>query len=398
MELPLDIQKIISCLAQANHEAFVVGGCVRDFLQNKRPKDWDITTSATPTQMRAALKNYKLVPTGEQYGTLTVVVNSESYELTTYRADGNYTDGRRPDSVLFSKHLKEDLKRRDFTINAMAYNTETGLVDLFGGFLDLQNKIIRCVGNPNDRFKEDALRIMRAVRFACHLNFSIAKETQQAIFENGEKLKNVSQERITAELITILKKRNKNIRPVIEYIIKTTISQDIHAKVIDALFTIKTEDIEILLAIIFSNIENPKDILFQKKLDNKTINNTCVLIENRYTQMLATKPAAKHMLKNFGHDICLKLLQIRQLDLGDTKNDISQLETIWQQIMQNNEPYKISHLNISGTDIMAMGIPQGKHIGQILEHCLNVVIDNPSKNTKPHLHKEVLCIKESLRI
>ena len=202
LTIPEKVEFIINKLETAGFEAYAVGGCVRDSILGRKPDDWEITTSAKPEQVKALFR--RTVDTGLQHGTVTVMIDKEGFEVTTYRVDGEYEDGRHPKEVTFTASLEEDLKRRDFTINAMAYNTSSGLVDMFGGLEDIKKKIIRCVGNPLERFTEDALRIMRAVRFSAQLGFEIEKETKAALSVIAPNLKNVSAERIETELVKLL--------------------------------------------------------------------------------------------------------------------------------------------------------------------------------------------------
>ena len=204
--VPEDVNYIIGLLREKGHEAYVVGGCVRDCLLDEEPKDWDITTSALPEEVKEIF--YKTIDTGIKHGTVTVMLHGVGYEITTYRVDGEYHDGRHPDSVSFTRCLDEDLKRRDFTINAFAYSDETGIKDLFGGLSDLKNRIIRCVGDPLERFGEDALRILRAVRFAAKLGFTIEPDTYRAAEKLAQNLRLVSSERIKAEIDKILTSDN----------------------------------------------------------------------------------------------------------------------------------------------------------------------------------------------
>ncbi|MCL1996000.1 MAG: CCA tRNA nucleotidyltransferase [Defluviitaleaceae bacterium] len=419
MEIPLDISKIMCALTDKGYEAFVVGGCVRDSLLHKKPKDWDITTNATPAQMCNALSDYRLIPTGEKYGTITVLVGGMPYEITTYRADGNYSDGRRPDKVTFSQNIEEDLQRRDFTINAMAYSHHTGLIDLFGGMTDIKNKVIRCVGNPKDRFKEDALRIMRAIRFACRLNFTVSEDTVTVILEQVDNLKHVSQERITGELIEILKAKNEKNRHLTEYIIKSTIPEickrathtpNMFNYTMDGIFIDKTGDIEILLAILFcdncaeKSAKMAQIVLTRMKFDNKTINNVCYLIRNHDLKMQPNKRYAKGILNKFGYEKSLKLLEFQILhksahkhsiekkeDFEQFSADAENLRNLWQQIIEDKEVFQLKDLAINGDDLIKFGIPQGKNLGKILLECLEYVMDNPENNNKNDLYKEVVC-------
>ena len=202
--LPEFVKKALIRTNEAGEEAFIVGGCVRDILMGKTPHDWDITTSAKPEKTKEIFSSFKTVDTGLKHGTVLVLIDGEPLEITTYRIDGEYTDCRHPDSVSFTSDIENDLSRRDFTVNAMAYNDEKGLVDLFGGEDDIRNKIIRCVGDADKRFNEDALRIMRALRFSSTLGFTIESETKKAILKNRELLNNVAKERISTELLKLL--------------------------------------------------------------------------------------------------------------------------------------------------------------------------------------------------
>ncbi len=204
ISIPTNILKALNILTDDGYDAYVVGGCVRDAYLNKEPNDWDITTSATPEQMKAVFSDFKVIETGIKHGTLSIIVDGEAIEITTMRVDGDYTDNRHPDSVEFTCDIHKDLSRRDFTVNAMAYNPKTGLIDPFDGKGDIERKIIRCVGNPDRRFNEDALRIMRALRFACTLNFDISPDTAESILKNKALLNNVAKERIRVELLKLI--------------------------------------------------------------------------------------------------------------------------------------------------------------------------------------------------
>ena len=198
--IPGEVQYIINTFAASSSEAYIVGGCVRDSVLGKNPTDWDICTPALPERTMELFKDHHIIKTGLRHGTITLILNHKPFEITTYRIDGAYTDNRRPDNVEFVSSLKEDLSRRDFTINAMAYNPSEGIIDFFGGIEDLKNGIIRCVGDPDRRFEEDALRIMRALRFAAVLGFSVHKKTREAVLRNKARLSNIAAERIAAEL------------------------------------------------------------------------------------------------------------------------------------------------------------------------------------------------------
>ena len=208
LTLPKNVEFIINRLENAGFEAFCVGGAVRDSVMNITPGDWDITTSALPEETKAIFGDFKTIDTGIKHGTITIIMDKKPYEVTTFRIDGEYNDNRHPENVLFTRNLKDDLSRRDFTINALAYNKKTGLADLFGGQADIYNSIIRTVGEPEKRFKEDGLRIMRALRFSAVLGFDIEENTKKAIHKNKDLLKNISAERLSAELIKLICGKN----------------------------------------------------------------------------------------------------------------------------------------------------------------------------------------------
>ena len=204
IKIPKDVQQVLNILKKNGFQAYVVGGCVRDSVMGRTPLDWDVTTNAMPDEIKKAFASFKTVDTGIQHGTVLIISGETPVETTTFRIDGSYSDNRHPDSVKFTPSLKEDLARRDFTINAMAYNEEEGIIDCFGGIDDIKNKVIRCVGDPDKRFNEDALRILRAIRFSSVLGFGIEKETQESVIKNKNLLSNIAVERIDTELTKLL--------------------------------------------------------------------------------------------------------------------------------------------------------------------------------------------------
>ena len=284
IDLPKNVENIIGSLEEHGFEGFAVGGCVRDSLLKKTPKDWDITTDALPVDMKKIFK--KTFDTGIAHGTVTVLMDGVGYELTTYRIDGNYSDGRHPDSVSFSKSLSEDLCRRDFTINAMAYSNKKGIVDLFDGRKDLQNGIIRAVGDAKKRFDEDALRMLRAVGFAAQLGFKIDDDTFEAIKEKAKLLSKVSKERIFVEL-------NKSLNGDFAQNIKMVYTSGLYryigkefAKLDENIYNFYPRKFpnkkHMYWAAFLENIENVeavKKILFELKSDNATRNNTYLLVK-----------------------------------------------------------------------------------------------------------------------
>ena len=364
---------VIETLEKSGFEAFLVGGAVRDAIMNKTPTDYDITTNATPEKVISLFE--RTIPTGIKHGTVTVIINSLPIEVTTYRTESGYSDSRHPESVKFVKNLQEDLMRRDFTTNALAFNEKTGVVDYFGGVSDIENKILRTVGKAEERFQEDALRILRLFRFSSTLQFSIEENTFWAALSLSKSLEKISSERIATELFKALCGKN--------------------AEILNPL--IKSGGLE------FLGIENEVDFsLFQ----NKNISDKLKIFMFLYLskcdiQKTLTLLKTSNILKNY----CLNLEKITALSPKNSKTDIKYLlsefseeeicdyfemqntdniESILNQIHNENEPYKISHLALSGDDLKALGY-SGKEIGEILSYLLNNVIKHPENNEKQKL-------------
>lgn len=445
MFIPKNVEKIISILYNAGFEAYVVGGCVRDSLLGIKPHDWDICTSATPEQTKECFKNYKMFDSGIKHGTVSVVIDNEVFEITTYRIDGEYTDSRHPESVIFTTNIVEDLSRRDFTINAMAYNKKEGLLDPFNGRNDLKSKIIRCVGNPYDRFCEDALRILRALRFAARFEFSIADDTHEAILKEKNRLSNISYERINSELCGILMAKNcgnnilrKYSQVIIEFIpeLKDIIGfeqnnphhlYDVWEHTLHCMNhkDINSQEIDVRLALLLHDIGKPhcysednnkighfkghahvsaemaKIILKRLRFSNKEIESVTQLIEFHDYCFAETKPAVKKILNKLGCKEQLeKLLSLRKFDIWGQNNlqfitwraklqKIKRIEDLLCEIIKEEACFKLSDLSINGKDLIKYGIPEGKPIGKILKTLLEMVINDVVKNNKEDLLKAV---------
>lgn len=392
IDLPKNVENIIGSLEEHGFEGFAVGGCVRDSLLKKTPKDWDITTDALPEDMKKIFK--KTFDTGIAHGTVTVLMDGVGYELTTYRVDGNYSDGRHPDSVSFSKSLSEDLCRRDFTINAMAYSNKKGIVDLFDGRKDLQNGIIRAVGDAKKRFDEDALRMLRAVRFAAQLGFKIDDDTFEAIKEKAKLLSNVSKERIFVEL-------NKSLCGDFAQNIKMVYTSGLY-RYIGKEFSKLDENIydfyprkfpnkkHMYWAAFLENIENVeavKKILFELKSDNATKNNTYLLVKELKNPLPSSDEDIRWSLHRIGADLFCDYIEILRSDKKniDILDKIDTIENRYSQILKENHAYEISMLDITGKDLMDIGISKGPKIGEVLEFLLKKVIENPLNNEKSSL-------------
>lgn len=400
MRLPYDVNRIIEVLEQAGYEAYSVGGCVRDSLLGEEPKDYDITTSASPSQVKALFK--KTIDTGIEHGTVTVRMNGESYEVTTYRIDGEYEDFRHPKEVKFTGNLEEDLMRRDFTINAMAYNEKSGLVDLYGGEEDLKNHIIRCVGDPVKRFTEDALRMLRAVRFAAKLSFTIEDSTFDAMKLLHENLAHVSAERIYVELSKTLLSDN----PEMIYAAYKAGLTGIFMPELDAFF--EREDAEkillrlknaepnlqVRLALLLENVTSESDeeagqvayhILKRLKTDKYTFETVRKLVSLRTYRLKNDRYEVRKFLALYGREIaeyylaCLKVKGDSEIILAD------KLTSTVNSIYDANECVKVVDMALSGSDLIEMGFEKGTTIGKVLDKLFSEVLKDPSLNNRDDL-------------
>lgn len=372
--IPKEIQFIIDTLVKNGFEAYLVGGCVRDMLMGIPPHDYDITTSAPPEIILTIFE--KTIPTGIKHGTVTVINGGIAAEVTTYRADGEYADHRRPESVTFVKSLKEDLARRDFTVNAIAYNEKEGIKDFFGGIEDINKKILRAVGDPEKRFREDALRILRLFRFASVLGFTPEKETLKAALKCAPLLESISAERISSELRKAVSGKNPmSLKPL------TDIGglQFIGIKSPDYLKIIPLQSEELAL---FSFLYSATDDLMSALNFLKPSNKEKRLYENILTLLSLPFPQSKEEIKEMlfkTNPISVeKYLYFKSSYFGrDTENAQSML----REILENGEPYKISDLKISGKNLINMGI-SGEKIGETLEYLRKSVVYNPEQNKK----------------
>lgn len=382
IELPYAVEEIISRLNAHGYEASAVGGCVRDSLLGRKPEDWDITTSARPEQVKKIFP--RTIDTGIAHGTVTIMIHKVGYEVTTYRIDGEYEDGRHPKEVQFTSNLIEDLKRRDFTINAMAYSSRDGIVDAFGGIEDLKAGLIRCVGNPIDRFTEDALRILRAVRFSAQLGFAIEPETYQAISVIAPNLEHVSKERILAELGKLLVSNHPDrIGLVYETGMAPFISPDF-AQVKRPFPTIDPQlpaRKHLRWAAFLQNEtdERAVRILRQLKSDNDTINKVRTLLRFVKTPLMPKKAELRKIMSQMTPELYDDLLLLRNVD---PKGEIVRLT---EEIRQDGDCLYLKQLAVSGRDLMDAGIGPGKKVGETLSALLDLVLERPEYNQKEKL-------------
>lgn len=391
IKLPEDVKFIIKTLIKNGYEAYIVGGCVRDSIIGRNINDWDMTTSAEPEKVVELFD--KVILTGIKHGTVTIVINNNHYEITTFRNDGEYDDNRHPVKVEFVKTLREDLARRDFTINAIAYNDDCGIQDYFNGIRDLDIKIIRTVGNAALRFNEDALRMLRAVRFSAQLGFEIDKNTFEAIKKVSSNIVYISKERVRDELNKIILSDNtkfialKNSK-LLEYLIPEL--NDINNDKLLQLNNID-KDIIVRLAILLIDLgENlSEDILKRFKYDNNTINNVKLLIKNKDYD-LDNIVNIKKLLNIIGEDLMYDLVSIKksQVILSSDGNKNYKLSLIEKSlanikdILNSGQCYSLKQMKINGKDLISLGYEKGKNIGEVLNYLLNLVMENSQLNDR----------------
>lgn len=379
--LPSDTEYIIETLQKNGYEAYAVGGCVRDMLNGDTPHDFDITTSAEPEAVISLFK--KTVPTGIKHGTVTVIINGVPNEVTTYRTDGEYRDHRRPDSVIFVKSLREDLARRDFTVNAMAYNKRDGLKDFFGGKQDIQNRILRAVGEPEHRFYEDALRILRLFRFSSVLGFNIEENTLKAALEYAPTLKSVSAERIYSELLkTLCGKNPAALKPLtdISGLRFSGLTSDPDYGILPLLGSADTK----LFAFLYSGGADVTAALDFLRVPNKTKKAARDMLTLLNMPFPKTKPEIKEMLYLTSPVSVENYFDYKAAYGENCENARNMLS----EIIENAEPYKISDLKIRGEDLKKLGI-RGRETGEMLEALRKYVIPDPTLNTKSRLLEEI---------
>lgn len=425
INIPENVEKCINKLNEAGFEAFIVGGCVRDSIIGRVPSDWDVCTSALPQETKEVFKDFKTIDIGREHGTIAVIYHKDIIEITTYRIDGEYRDNRRPDNVEFTFKIEDDLSRRDFTINAMAYNKERGLVDFFYGKVDIEKKIVRCVGEPNRRFNEDALRIMRAFRFAAQLNYLIEEKTLNAMKEAKELLRNISVERIVVELNKLLmSEQPKNMirllfemdifKEIIEFMHNCNLKVDNFKDFTENCGQIienSPQDLSIRLCILLNYIieayeivekdnlekehEEKNNTLVEKilralKYDNKTIKEVSTLSLYYDRELICDKVQIKRILNLVDINVFNKLILMKKAIKKEF--NVKEYKSVLKSIEENKECYRIKDLKINGSNLINLGIKDRKAIGQILNAILNMVIENPTMNN----HEKLMELGEKL--
>ena len=442
IELPEAVRNIINTLQSAGYEAWAVGGCVRDSILGRVPDDWDITTSARPEQVKAIFK--KTVDTGIQHGTVTVLWNRAGYEVTTYRIDGEYEDSRHPKEVQFTASLREDLRRRDFTINAMAYNEEAGLVDIFGGIEDIRAKKIRCVGDPMERFSEDALRMMRAVRFSAQLGYEIEEETEAAICRLSPTLQKISAERIRTELVKLLISLHPELLeacwrtgmtavflPEFDRMMETSQNNPHHCYNVGehTIRAMKASAPEktLRLALLFHDMGKPetkttdgegidhfrghevkssdmaRTVMRRLKFDNNTIDRVVRLVR---AHDIKIEPGQKYMrraLNRLGEDIFPELFAVKEADLEaqsvyqreEKQTELLVMRKDYEAVLKSKACVSLKNLAVNGKDLIAAGAAPGKGLGEMLQKLLEEVLEEPERNTREYLLGRVKQMREA---
>lgn len=432
IQMPDKVHKIIEILEAAGYEAYAVGGCVRDSILGREPNDWDITTSAKPEEIKSLFT--RTIDTGIKHGTVTVMLDKEGFEVTTYRIDGIYEDSRHPKEVTFTASLEEDLKRRDFTVNAMAYNERTGLVDIFGGLSDIEQGIIRCVGNAEERFTEDALRMLRAVRFSAQLGYEIEEDTKQAIRRLASNLKKISAERIQAELVKLVTSPHpdylrtayetgitKHILPEFDICMETNQNNPHHCYNVGEhiLHSMQetSPDKVLRLGMLFHDIAKPqtlsiddegithnkghaelgekmtKQILRRLKFDNDTIDKVSKIVLYHDQEVGLTPSGVRRAVNRMGEEIFTMLFAVQYADVlaqsdylrEEKLQKLTYKKEIYEGICQRKECLNLKDLAVTGSDLIALGIPAGRQIGVILSDLLDIVLEEPARNTREEL-------------
>ncbi len=392
--LPRPVRYVLSRLRENGFEGYAVGGCVRDSIMGISPHDWDVCTNALPSEVCSCFKSERIIETGIKHGTVTVIINGDErmpIEITTYRIDGTYTDNRRPDYVSFTSKLSQDLARRDFTVNALAYSDEDGLVDCFGGLKDIEDGIIRCVGVANERFNEDGLRILRALRFASVLGFSIEASTHKAVLENAHLLKNISAERIAAELNKLLLGSPWLVLKEYESVLKVFIPDLCVSENCIVALKRAEKHLHIRLAILLSAFDkmDTAKILRNLKYDTKTINTVSTLTAYAQVPLQDNRPFVRRMLNALSPEVFRLLLSLKSSLETDMQSLIENVWAVYDEVQESGLVYSIKDLDVSGDDLKALGL-SGKEIGKALEDALSACIDERIENKKQEIIKYII--------
>lgn len=432
IRLSRKVENIIEKIQAAGYEAYAVGGCVRDSILGREPDDWDITTSAKPEEVKKLFD--RTIDTGIQHGTVTVMIDREGFEVTTYRIDGKYEDSRHPKDVTFTANLKEDLRRRDFTINAMAYNEKDGLIDLYGGLRDMERRLIRCVGDAKERFTEDALRMMRAVRFSAQLGYTIEENTKAAITELAPAIQKISAERIQVELVKLMISDHPDfiriayetgitaqIFPEFDICMRTGQNNPHHCysvgeHILHTLSYVKADKV-LRLGMLFHDIGKPAtltvdeqgvthnhghaavgekmafQIMKRLKFDNDTTDKVSKIVRYHDRKIENDAKSVRKAISYIGEDIFPLLFSVKYADImaqsdhlrREKLRELETLKVIYEDIIAKEECLSLKDLAVTGNDLIAAGIKPGREIGRILHNLLDVVLEEPECNRKEYL-------------
>ncbi len=443
IQLPEKVNFIIRTITEAGYEAFAVGGCIRDSLLGRVPDDWDITTSASPYQVKELFR--RTIDTGIAHGTVTVMLDKEGFEVTTYRIDGEYEDSRHPKEVTFTSNLVEDLKRRDFTINAMAYNDESGLIDVFEGARDIERKLIRCVGDPKERFSEDALRMMRAVRFSAQLGYEVEEQTKNAIKELAGNLTHISAERVQVELVKLVASQHPDrLRLAYEVGITAVVLPefdscmgvvqnnphhcfDVGEHTLKSMEAIRADKV-LRLTMLFHDIGKPKarttdeaginhfhghpviseemarKILRRLKFDNDTIHKVTGLVKYHDYDVEPSQRNVRRAIMKIGEELFPLLFEVKQADTDaqsdylkeEKEENLKAIKLLYEQIIEEKQCVTLKMLAVTGKDLMEeAGMEPGRELGEALSYLLDFVIEDPARNQKDILLEEVKNFKKN---
>ncbi len=432
IQLPRKAEDIIEKIQAAGYEAYAVGGCIRDSILGKEPDDWDITTSAKPEEVKMLFD--RTIDTGIQHGTVTVMIGKEGFEITTYRIDGKYEDSRHPKDVTFTSNLKEDLRRRDFTINAMAYNSKDGLIDLYEGVQDMKQGLIRCVGDAEERFTEDALRMMRAVRFSAQLGYAIEENTKKAIRKLAPTIQNISAERIRTELVKLMTSAHPDffriayetgitaqVFPEFDICMETEQNNPHHCysvgeHILHTLSYVESDKV-LRLAMLFHDIGKPRTltideegithnhghaavgeeltvrILKRLKFDNDTIDKVKKLVRYHDRKIETNAKSVRRAVSDMGEDIFPLLFSVKYADImaqseyqrDEKLSELETLKSIYGRIIEEKNCLSLKDLAVTGGDLIAAGMKPGREIGTALHKLLEAVLEEPEHNQKEYL-------------
>ncbi len=429
MTLPKKVVYIIGLLEGAGYEAYAVGGAVRDSIMGITANDWDITTSALPDEVKAVFADFDVIETGIKHGTVTVLIDGEPFEITTYRVESQYSDHRHPDFVDFSRNLKDDLRRRDFTMNAIAFSP-SGFIDPFGGQEDIKNRVIRCVGNADERFDEDALRILRAARFSSVLGFAIDGSTRTAMSKSKAFLRGISAERVFTELKKLLCGQNvfavlDGCKDVVFEVIPELCAcdgfdqrtphhvHDVYGHIIRSVEAVRC-DVTLRLAMLLHDVAKPdcfflgddkkghfyghhklsaeaaRTILRRLKCDNDTLDDVVFLIENHMTELRPEKKLVKRRLGRMGERRLRMLVEVQKADtigcgMGENMDKLFEYEKLIDEVVEEGLCFSLKSLAVNGRDIIDEGIAQGAQIGKVLDYLLECVIEEKVENSREKL-------------